>query len=229
MQSIQISHFSDVLCVWAYVGQASLDRLQYDLGGQISVTQRYCSVFPDVWGKIDKQWDTRGGFDGYGDHVKSIVAGFEGLKLHPDTWFKTRPRSSASPHLFIKAVELIEQQQGVPAGFPDSLPTHAARSLRVAFFERGEDVCHWDVQRQVAAEIGIGFDEVLKRIETGEAIAQLSADYETAQAMGIAGSPTYVLDGGRQKLFGNISYGVIEANVKGLLAGEGGEAASLCS
>ena len=52
----------------------------------------------------------------------------------------------------------------------------------------------------------------------GSAMASLARDQELRDQHRIAGSPTYVLDNGRQKLFGNVGYRVIEANVMELLA-----------
>lgn len=231
MPSVQINHFADILCVWAYVGQPNLNRLVDEFGGRISVELHFCSVFPDVWRKIETQWKNRGGFDGYGQHVHEVARKFEDTPVHPDTWVKTRPRSSANPHLFVKAVGLIENEGRQPvAGVPFSerLTTRAAHELRVAFFEKAEDVSHWDIHREVAGRIGVSFDQVIAKIETGEAIAKLATDYDLGQSLKIEGSPTYVLNDGRQKLFGNVSYGVIEANVTELIAGNDAEAASLC-
>ena len=52
-------------------------------------------------------------------------------------------------------------------------------------------------------------------------------DYQLAQAHGIKGSPSWVLDGGRQILYGNVGYRVIEANVIELLE-TGEKQASWC-
>jgi predicted DsbA family dithiol-disulfide isomerase len=231
MSPVQIAHFSDILCVWAYVGQSNLNRLASTLGSQIEVDVHFCSVFPDTRTKIEEQWKDREGFAGYGRHVQGVAGKFTDMPVHGDTWSKTRPRSSASPHLFVKAVELLETENasGSPVPFSDRLSVWAARELRAAFFVRAEDVAHWNVQREIAQRIGIDFDDVIGKIETGEAIAKLAADYDFGQSLKIEGSPTYVLNDGRQKLFGNVSYGVIEANVTELLADENDETASLCT
>ena len=42
------------------------------------------------------------------------------------------------------------------------------------------------------------------------------------------GSPTYILSEGRQILFGNISYGILEANVSELLSEKRTESGSVC-
>ena len=98
-----------------------------------------------------------------------------------------------------------------------------------AFFEQALDIANWSVQRGIAQALGVDFADVLQRIETGEAIAHLAADYDLAQAMGVQGSPTYVLNEGRQKLFGDVGYGILAANVTELLAHARGIDASLCA
>jgi len=224
MAKVKIVHFSDVLCIWALVGQANLVKLAQEFGPQIEVDVHYCSVFPDTQTKITKAWAARGGFAGYADHVASVAARFDGITLHPDAWRKAQPLSSASPHLFLKAVQLLE-----PGGtsVADRLATRAAAALRTAFFTHAEDIANWHVQRGIAEAMGLDFAAILHRIETGEAIAALAADYELAQSMGVQGSPTYILNEGRQKLFGDIGYRILAANVTELLAHTRGEAASL--
>jgi len=228
----KVDYFSDVLCVWAYVGQSRLNRLATDFGDQIDIRVQFCSVFPNSWQKIDTQWKTRDGFEGYAAHVQQVAGKFKGITIHSDAWRVTRPRSSASPHLFIKAVELVEQDLsagGGPVPFLSRLSVRAAQELRSAFFERGQDVSAWAAHREIAGSIGVDFDQAVAKIESGEAIAELASDYDRAQSLKIEGSPTYVLNDGRQKLFGNVSYGVIEANMNELLTGAGGDVASLCS
>jgi predicted DsbA family dithiol-disulfide isomerase len=229
MPTAQIDHFSDILCVWAYASQSNFDRLTAEFGDGITINIHYCSVFPDTWTKIASQWAERGCFEGYASHVQGIGGKFENLPIHSDAWAKTRPRSSASAHLFIKAVELIEQEGFISKASAVERPSIlAARELRSAFFTRAEDVSDWDVQREIAGLLRIDFDKIMHKFKTGEAIARLTKDYDLAQLHGIEGSPTYVINEGRQKLFGNVSYGVIAANVNEMLASQGADAASLC-
>ncbi len=226
MATVKIVHFSDVLCIWALVGQGNLQRLVAEFGAQVEVEVHFCSVFPDTQTKITKAWATRGGFAGYGAHVKSVADRFDGIAVHPDVWARVQPRSSASPHLFVKAVELLE---AAGLAFADRPSVQAAVALRQAFFERAEDIANWNVQRGIAEAIGVDFADVLQRIETGEAIARLSGDYDLAQAMGVQGSPTYILNEGRQKLFGDVGYRILAANVTELLAHARGVEGSLCA
>ena len=48
-------------------------------------------------------------------------------------------------------------------------------------------------------------------------MAALCGDINLAQEYGVKGSPTYILNQGRQKLYGNVGYKVIAANVHELL------------
>ena len=226
MAALRIIHFSDVLCIWAYVGQGNLERLMEDFDGRIEVETRFCSVFPDTQGKIEKVWSGRGGFDGYSEHVHQTAGGF-GVLVHKDTWSKTRPKSSASPHLFIKAIASLDDDE-TRRPFQDRLTVRAAKALRSAFFADAQDISDWAVQREVCQQIGIDFADIQSSIESGQAIASLAEDYELSQASHVRGSPTYILNEGRQVLFGNISYGILEANVRGLLSEESDMNASIC-
>ena len=227
MSALKIVHFSDVLCIWAYVGQANLFRLVEKFGDRIQLEEHFCSIFPDTQTKINKAWHDRGGFTGYADHVKTVAEGFENVGIHDDVWSRVRPKSSASPHLFIKAIELLEDDE-LEATYLNRLSNRAAKELRTAFFAEARDIADWTVQRAVSEKIGVNFDDVHKKIETGEAIAKLAADYELGQSLHVQGSPTYILSEGRQILFGNISYGILEANVSELLSESSAERASVC-
>jgi predicted DsbA family dithiol-disulfide isomerase len=56
----------------------------------------------------------------------------------------------------------------------------------------------------------------------------LDADYHEADRMRIEGSPSFVLNEGRQKLYGNIGFRLIEANIQELLRTPQTEEASWC-
>lgn len=227
MTALKIVHFSDILCVWAYVGQANLEKLAGDFGQAIYVETRFCSVFPNSQEKIEKMWAERGGFDGYADHVRGVVEGFPAMGLHTDAWTKTRPKSSASPHLFVKALELTQRDS--EGGLVQlNLVREASRELRSVFFEQGKDVSDWSVQRRISERLGVNYDEVRSKIETGEAIAGLSTDYELAISMNVRGSPTFILNDGRQILFGNVSYAILKANVAELLTEQQDLSATPC-
>jgi protein-disulfide isomerase len=69
----------------------------------------------------------------------------------------------------------------------------------------------------------------VKRTELAKRVyAALSADYKEAENTGVKGSPTMILNEGRQKLFGNVGYRIIEANIQELLREPNPDQASWC-
>ena len=105
MSAVQIKYFSDVLCVWAYVSQARVDAIKGKFGDAIAVEYRFCSVFGDTVQKINSSWKDKGGYEGFNAHLRQVAAKFPHVPVHPDIWLKTRPVTSASPHLFLKAAQ----------------------------------------------------------------------------------------------------------------------------
>jgi predicted DsbA family dithiol-disulfide isomerase len=224
MPPIEISYYSDVLCIWAYVAERRLEELATAFGNQVSIETHYCSVFPDAWGKIEK----KGGFEAFNRHLREVAAQFPHIALNDNVWITARPRTSASAHLFLKGVELIEQARGdegkEPLPYLDRLSTRAAREMRLAFFAEAQDIADWQVHRDVAARIGLDYDDVDQKIRSSEAVARLAIDYDLCQRNRIEGSPTFLMNDGRQKLFGNVGYRLLEANVQELLRTPGNQA-----
>ena len=223
MPKIEIAYYSDVLCIWAYVAERRLEELATAFGEQVSIETRYCSVFPDAWGKIE----TKGGFEAFNRHLQEVAARFPHITVNDDVWLAAQPRTSASAHLFLKAVELIERASGgalEPPPYLERLSTRAAQEMRSAFFAEARDIADWHVHRDVAARIGVDYDDIDHKIRTSEAVAQLAVDYDLCQKSRIEGSPTFVMNDGRQKLFGNVGYRLLEANVQELLRTPAGEA-----
>lgn len=232
MSPVKVSYYSDVLCIWAYAAQRRLDQLAQKFGNKISIETHFCSVFPDAWSQIEEKWKTQGGFEGFNRHINEIALKFPHIEVHQRLWLETRPRTSASAHLFLKAIEVIEGDRNGPEAKPlpylDRTSTHAAWELRRAFFASAKDISDWQVHTEVADLLGIDYRMVEERIRSSEAVAQLAVDYNLSQKNGVVGSPTFILNEGRQKLFGNIGYRLIEANVQELLRSPTEDEASWC-
>jgi predicted DsbA family dithiol-disulfide isomerase len=76
--------------------------------------------------------------------------------------------------------------------------------------------------------VGVSVNDVQDVIDSGAAHADFEADRRDQQTLMVQGSPTIILNEGRQKLFGNVGYDVIEANVLELLRSPAVGAASWC-
>jgi len=229
MSAVEITYFSDVLCIWAYASQARIDAVKKKFGGAIGIEHRFCSVFGDTAQKITSTWDDRGGYDAFNLHLRQVAERFPHIEVHPEIWLKTRPPTSVSTHLFMKAVQLWEHESGIARA--DSGGSHfddALWALRCAFFRDCRDIARWDVQCEIAEAGGVDIVAVEQYIHSGSAFANLAADYQSADKMRIEGSPSFVLNEGRQKLYGNIGFRLMEANIQELLRSPRTDEASWC-
>ena len=228
MSVVQVTYFSDVLCIWAYVAQARVDAVRDAFGPDVKVTHRFCSVFGDARNKIATGWHDRGEFAGYNKHVRAVAARFPHVRTDPEVWIRSQPASSASPHLFLSAVfDWQHARLSGPAG-GDAVFESVMWAFRRGFFEEGLDIADWDVQCRLAQPFGVDIKAIEDSIRNGNAFARLAADYQAADKMRIEGSPTFVLNDGRQKLFGNVGFRIIEANIKEMLREPSQDQASWC-
>lgn len=212
---VRIEYFTDILCVWAYLAQIKLDNLQRDFGDRVQVVHRFMSLFGNNEARIGKGWtEGAGGFRGYAEHVRRIVGQFDHVTVHEATWLRNVPASSLPGHLVIKAVQtLADAGDGVPAGSAERY----AQRLREAFFRDNRDIAAHPVLMEEAENLGLPVAAIERQLQNGQAHAALSLDLQDQRDKLLEGSPTFVLNEGRQKLYGNIGYRAIAANIQELL------------
>lgn len=218
MGVVDVTWFSDVLCVWAYVSQARINAVKEKFGHVIRIENRFCSVFGDTARKIASAWKGRGEYEGFNAHLRRVAERFPHIEVHPEIWLKIRPATSASVHLFLKAVQQWEHESGTAGNQAASdIFDEVMWGFRRAFFRDCRDIGRWDVQCETAAGLGVDIGAIEQHIRSGAAFARLAADYEDADKMRIEGSPSLVLNAGRQKLYGNVGFHLMEANIQELL------------
>lgn len=219
---VHITCFSDVLCVWAYVAERRLVEVREQFGASVLIDYRYISIFGDTQAKFTEGWKDRGGFKGYADHVSEAIAGFDHIELNADAWRQVRPASSGPAHLLLKAVQLA------CPGKANENVERLAWALRLAFFAHARDIARTDVQMEIVDELALPREAIETALNDGAAFAALSRDADEQQLHRIEGSPTYLLNHGRQKLFGNVGFRIIEANIHELLHEPSAAQASWC-
>jgi len=226
---VQAEYFTDLLCIWAYGAQVRLRQLQRDFPRQLMLTARYIPLFACTAERIGKGWADRGGYAGYGRHVREVARDWDHVKVHADIWTGDVPASSTSPHLFLKAVQLLEQQGTIETD-PSTVPPSARLDwlLRQSFFAECRNIARHEVQCALAGTLGLPIDAIRAKIDCGEAHAALHVDQEAQQRYQVTGSPTLVLNEGRQRLYGNVGYRILEANVRELLHNPQAGEASWC-
>jgi predicted DsbA family dithiol-disulfide isomerase len=83
MSPVEITYFSDVLCVWAYVSQVRVDAIKSKFGNDIDVKYRLCSVFGNTVQKISSSWKDQGGYEGFNAHLREVAGKYPRVAVHP--------------------------------------------------------------------------------------------------------------------------------------------------
>jgi predicted DsbA family dithiol-disulfide isomerase len=210
---VKISYFSDVLCVWAYADQIRLDELRAQFGDRIEIEEHFITLFGCTQTRIGEGWQNKGGYDGFSQHVCQVGEKFDHLSINPKVWSSCRPNTSAMAHLVLKALQLHCHASGEG----DRAVEKLANAIREAFFVDARDISSSEVLRDIMEEQDMPIFEIQDHVDDGTAMAALMKDMQLKERYQLEGSPSYVLNEGRQKLYGNIGYRVIEANIKELL------------
>lgn len=215
---IRIHYFTDVLCIWAYLAQIRLDELIKNYSSEIDVSYNFMPVFGHTENRIGEGWKDKGGFDAFSKKMHNVIEKFPHVELHKDIWKKNIPKTSTSSHLFIKAVQLLVENGTISN---ERREDHGHKTLledftwkvRLAFFRDLRDISQMSELYDIAKSMGFPTDKIQQVLDDGTALAELSRDLELRDEFNIDGSPTYILNEGRQKLYGNVGYRIIEANL----------------
>ena len=210
--AIRINHYSDVLCVWAFIAQVRVAELQANFAEEIAFDYRYFGVFGDVNTKMAAQWQEKGGLPGYAAHVQETAAKFEHVQVHDELWIEATPTSSMPAHLVLCAAK-------VASGEAESNSAVLAldHEIRRAFFEDAIDISQTTALLEICERQGMDVAAIEGALQSGAAHAALSTDLKQAQDFGVRASPTLTFNEGRQTLTGNVGYRVMEANVRELI------------
>jgi predicted DsbA family dithiol-disulfide isomerase len=221
MEPIRIFYFSDVLCVWAYIAQVRLDELKATFADKISIDYHFVPVFGNAREKLAMRWQDRGGLQGYRDHVREVAQKFNHVTVNPEIWTQITPASSTSCHLFLHAIQLLEIKDLVDRD--RQFFAKATWAFREAFFTDLADISDRRVQLEIADRLGLSNALIQAQIDSGEAYALLSKDFDAVKEHNVTVSPTLIFNEGRQRLNGNVGYRVLEANIRELLNNPPGE------
>lgn len=213
--TLAFEYWSDPLCIWAYVAQVKLDRLLNTHGPSLTVRYHIVPVFGSMpWRFSAGSWAAAGP-EGRREATERIARdqGFKGVT--GETWTSDAPASSWAPGMAIKAVLSMEDDEQAPAGSGALYQ----RALRAEFFEKNRNTARRKVQLDVATSLNLNIALLEQRLDDGTALAALWEDEHHRTEQRIQGSPTYLFDGGRARLYGNFDESVLQATVLTLLQG----------
>jgi predicted DsbA family dithiol-disulfide isomerase len=222
-EKVDVAYYTDMLCVWAYVSEIRLSEIKKQFASQINIHYHFLPVFGCTEHRVGGSWKDRGGFKGYSQHVRNVCNDFPHVEIGPDAWNKTIPKSSATSHYFLKAIQILEQKslishQNDPRFGDNTLFEEITRRIRQAFFRDGLNIADEGILFDIADQLDIPAQLIDKHMRNGEAMAAMCRDVELCKKYRVDGSPTYILNEGRQKLYGNLGYKIIEANVQEILS-----------
>ena len=72
-RKLTILHFSDVLCIWAYIAQIRIDELKNKFGDQIELQYHFIPLFGSTHIKFTEGRINRDGFARYNQHVLKLA------------------------------------------------------------------------------------------------------------------------------------------------------------
>ena len=215
---IVIDYYTDILCVWAYFAQIKVDELKREFGARIRLNCHFITLFGNNEVRIGQGYED-GGYAGYSRHVRELGAHFPHVDIHPDIWTRNIPASSMPVHLTLKAVQLLAGQGRLPETSSQGRDVFEELTwrLRLAFFRDLRNIARQDVLHDHLRALDISVEAVEEQIRNGNAYAALALDADAHRNRMIEGSPTWIMNEGRQRLYGNVGYRAIAANVQELL------------
>ena len=216
MEKIRITHFSDMLCVWAYISEIRLSELKNNYGEKVQIEFHFFNVFGNTGTKFSTDWKERGGNSGYAEHVLKISSKYDHISVHPDIWNINIPESSIPCHIFLCAVKQYLLEEGDENYHSGELLEKTAWLIRESFFRDLIDVSRKEELLNIAERLELPIKRLEKFLDNGKAHALYSSDLDLAKVHNVRASPTMIFNEGRQTLMGNVGYRVIDANIREL-------------
>ncbi len=214
---IAFDYWSDPLCIWAYVAQPKLEQILRDWGRCLQVSYRVVPVFGSVpWRFREGPWAERGP-TGRAQATREIAERFGHDDVSGEVWRRDPPASSWQAGVALEAVAQLERREEIA---PGSFATYQWR-MRQRFFVDNCNTARRAVQLELAEQLELPRAAIETQLDDGSALALLWEANAERERLFIEGSPSYVFDGGRTKLYGNFSQEILDATVETLTRGLG--------
>jgi len=189
---IKVDVWSDIACPWCYIGKRKFERgaAEFAAGGDdrtVTVEFHSFELSPDTPVDFDgSEADFLAGHKGLApdqvermlEHVASVAASV-GLEYDFDAVKHTNT---------VKAHELLHYAKR------HGKQLEMTERLMKAYFTEGRHVGRVEDLADLAAEVGLDRDEVVRSLESGEHLPAVRADQRQAEELGVRGVPFFVID-----------------------------------
>ena len=207
---LEIDIYSDILSIPAHFVDERLEKLEAKFKDKIKINYHWISLLSDT----DAPHQRARVVDYY-EHIEKLKDVSQYFQFNDSIWLNKIRTSSSGAHLFLKAVELSLKDKG-----EDSYQTvHAlANRYRRIYFEDGEDISNFLVLEKALDQLSIDKAEVNSYIRNSKALAALIEDESSCYKLHAHEIlPLLSFQKGSYKLYGDVSYKVIENMVENLL------------
>jgi predicted DsbA family dithiol-disulfide isomerase len=185
---IKIEVVSDVVCPWCYIGKRRLENALSQLKDQFDFNVEYSpfELNPDMpmEGRNQKEYLTQkfGGESKYSQitsHVTKVAAA-EGLNFD----FKNQLISpnTRNAHRIIWFAKRNDKHLEMKEAFMK------------AYFEQGVDLSKKENLGQIAAQVGLNYQEVIALLESEEGLVEVTFAEQTNYQRGVTGVPFYIMN-----------------------------------
>lgn len=187
-EKIKVDIWSDVQCPWCYIGKRKFEAGAAQFGGEVEVEYHSFELAPDT--PVD--------FDGTPVDYLSQRKGMPVAQVQEMLARVTSIASSVGldydyDHVHqtntVKAHELIHYAKS------HGRQLDMKERLLKAYFVDGRHVGRIEDLADLAAEVGLDRDDVVRALESEEFLAAVKADVALANEYGIPGVPFFVIDG----------------------------------
>ena len=207
---LEIDIYSDILSVAAHFVDERLERLVERYGDQLKVNYHWVSLLSDT-----DSPDKRNSVVDYYQHIEQLKNVSSYIQFNDSIWLNKIRTSSSGAHLFLKAVQLLEESRGNPSY---SIVHSLANRYRRVYFEDGEDISNFLVLEKVLDELSIDKASVNEFIRNSKALNALIDDEKACHKIhSHEVLPLLSFQRGNYKLYGDVSFKVIENMVENLI------------
>ncbi len=192
-EPIKIDIWSDVACPWCYIGKRKLEN------GLEEYAQSADALPVEIeYHSFELSPDTPVDFEG---STTDYLAARKGMPVAQVEQMLDRVTGIASSvgldYDFdaVKHTNTVKAHQLIHYAKARGKQLEAKERLLKAYFVDGQHVGRVDDLADLAAEIGLDRDDVVRSLEADEYLADVHADQRQAVAYGIQGVPFFVIDG----------------------------------
>lgn len=187
-EPLKVDIWSDVQCPWCYIGKRKFEAGVKAFGRPVEVEYHSYELSPDTpvdfdGSPIDYLSQRKGlPLEQVNEMLERVtgIAADVGLDYHYDLVHQTNTR---------KAHEVLHYAKA------HGKQSEMKERLLKGYFIEGAHVGRLEQLADLASEIGLNRDDVLRSLEASEYADAVEADVQQAQTYGIQGVPFYVIDG----------------------------------